>query len=62
MRATRVIGSAYGAGVRSRNFVGNFMVGIRTIFSKKQSGYLKMSSQTCDDALEKWRNMPFLWD
>ena len=53
MRVVRVIGAVYGTGVRSRNIVGNFLGGVRTIFGGKQAGYLKMIAQTRDDALEQ---------
>ncbi len=53
MRVVRVIGPVYGTGVRSRNFVGNFMGGVRAVFGGKQSGYIKMIAQTRDDALKK---------
>ena len=53
MRNVRVIGPVYGTGVRSRNIAENFLGGVRAIFGGKQAKYLKMITQTRDDALEQ---------
>ncbi|OCB03555.1 hypothetical protein BBC27_07290 [Acidithiobacillus ferrivorans] len=50
-RIVRVIGPVYGTSVRSRNFVGNFLGGVRAIFGGKQSGFINMIAQTRDDAM-----------
>ena len=46
MRVVRVIGPVYGTGVRSRNIVGNFLGGVRAIFTIAiPEGITKMSGR-----------------
>ncbi len=52
-RVTEVLGTVFGVSVRSRSIVGNFLGNLRAAIGGSQEGYVKMVTQSREEAINK---------
>ncbi len=52
-RVTGILGTVFGVSVRSRSIVGNFLGNLSAILGGSQEGYVKMVTQSREDAIER---------